>query len=109
MRSPIRTDIKDKKSFERFGYLYEQVLGDDGNHIYLYRLTPLNYEQRYHQYELVRGKKYRNPGGETVWVYPCDEDFGTFGWYICGTAEKVVREVSRIWRSFTNYPPDFSL
>ena len=33
-------------------------------------------------YEVVKLKKRKNPDGEIVYVYPCDEDFGTFGYCI---------------------------
>ena len=104
-----RNDISEKKTFERNGYRYDQVLADHDKHLYLYKMTPLKWEQTYPQYELVKGKKYKNPDGSIVHVYPSDEDFGTFGWYICGRPEYVSLTIASKWLSFTNYIPDFSV
>lgn len=107
MKSTTRGDIKDKLTFKRIGYNYTQVLADNEKHVYLYLMSKPGVN--YLQYELVRGKKYKNPDGSIVYIYPCDEDFGTFGWYICGTPERVVSDICQKWLDLTNYLPNFSL
>lgn len=107
MNRIIRTDISGKKEFDRIGYHYTQVLADEEHKVYLYKMTKEGIP--YPQYELVKGKKYKNPDGSIVYTYPCDEDFGTFGWYICGTPERVVSDICQKWLDLTNYSPNFSL
>ena len=107
MQKIFRNDVKERKEFDRAGYHYTQILGDDEKHIYLYKMEPLDWKSPHKHYELVVGKKYKNPDGNYVYVYPCDEDFGTFGWYICGTPENTRKKIADKWLSFTNYPPVF--
>lgn len=105
MKDIFRTDIKEKKEFNRIGHHYTQVLADDEKHIYLYRMDKDGI--RYAQYELVKGKKVKNPDGSIVFIYPSDEDFGTYGWYICGTPKYVTEKVREKWHSLTEHTPDF--
>ena len=92
------TDIKYKKEFDRIGYHYTMVRADDEHHVYLYEMEKGN---PYSQYELVKGKKHTNPDGEVVYVYPSDEDFGVYGWYICGPKKKCLEEIERRWLNLT--------
>lgn len=97
------TDIKDKKEFDRIGYHYTQVRADDEHHIYLYEMKHTDPEVKipYKQYELVKGRKHVNPDNSISFAYPCDEDFGTYGWYICGSQEKCIREIEQKWLNLT--------
>lgn len=95
MKEIFSTDIKDKKEFTRIGYRYTQVKAYDEHHIYLYRMERMEKPLPYYQYELVKGVKRKNPDGNIVYVYPTDEQFGQYGWYICGGLEKCSREISR--------------
>lgn len=79
MERPNRTDIKDKTHFRRIGYDYYRVYLDDERHIAVYEMER---EGMHHGYEVIKGKKYKNPDGSIVYTYPSDEDFGTYGWYI---------------------------
>ena len=107
MEKLVRKDISEKKEFKRIGYTYTQVLADDEQHVYLYKMSkPV---MTTNEYELVKGKKYKNPDGSIVYTYPCDEDFGTYGWFICGTKERVTKDICEKWRSLTGHTPVFSL
>lgn len=107
MEKIIRKDISEKKEFDRIGYHYIQVLADDEKHVYLYKLEMPGIP--YLQYELVKGKKCKNPDGSIIYTYPCDEDFGNFGWYICGRPEKVLSDIRQKWLDLTNHSPNFTL
>lgn len=107
MEKIFRKDISEKKEFDRIGYHYTQVLADNEKHVYLYKMSkPGN---KHLQFELVKGKKYKNPDGNIIHTYPCDEDFGSFGWYICGRPEYVLSSIRKRWLDLTNYSPDFTL
>lgn len=109
MEKTFRKDISDKKEFDRNGYHYTQILADDEKKVYLYEMTPIEWEKKYDQYELVKGKRYKNPDGEIVYIYPSDEDFGTYGWYICGTTETTKFSIEQKWLALTGYSPYFTL
>lgn len=96
-------DIKERKEFDRIGYHYTQVKADNENHIYLYEMkhNDPNVKIPYSQYELVKGKKHTNPDGNIVYSYPGDEDFGTYGWYICGPKEMCLSEIEQKWLNLT--------
>ena len=101
-------DIKDKKTFKRIGYTYTQVLADDENHVYLYKMEKKGMIDCYH-YELVKGKKHKNPDGTIVYMYPGDEDFGTYGWFILGNEKYATEKICEKWLSLTGRIPIFSL
>lgn len=107
MEKIFRTDISEKKEFDRIGYHYTQILADDEKHVYLYKLSKPGI--KYLQFELVKGKRYQNPDGEIVYIYPSDEDFGTYGWYISGTTETTKFSIEQKWLALTGYSPYFTL
>ena len=102
-----KKDISEKKEFDRNGYHYEQILADEEYKVYLYKMTPIEWEKKYYQYELVKGKRYKNPDNTIVYAYPSDEDFGTYGWYICGTIETTKFSIQQKWLALTGHTPDF--
>lgn len=82
----FKTDIREKREFERYGFQYTLVKEDNDNRIYVFKVEkkgekPLPYEN----YEIVKGKKEKNPDGTVVYTYPSTEQFGKYGYYICGT------------------------
>lgn len=80
-----KTDIRDKKEFDRCGYHYTMVEQDEENRIYVFRVTIKNgLPQPYESFEIVKAKLVKNPDGTTVQQYPGSEDFGKYGFYICG-------------------------
>lgn len=85
------TDIKNNKKFKKNGYNYTCVKADVVNNIYIYKMEHIDEPIPYSQYELIIGVKRKQPDGSTVYVYPSDEQFGIYGWYICGN-EEVCRE-----------------
>lgn len=87
-----KTDIKDKIEFDRAGYHYKRVYEDSTNRIYVYQLFT---GALYSQYEVVKGKKKKQPDGTDVYIYPGDEDFGVYGYYICGTEEKCQEQIKK--------------
>lgn len=98
-----RKGIEEKREFNRKGIHYNQVLADDENHTYLYKMEQPGV--RYLQYEVVKGKKTKDDNGNVVYVLPSDEDFGRYGWYFCGTREMVERKICEKWHSLTNRMP----
>lgn len=75
----FRKDIKDRLEFRRIGYQYVNVALDNEKHKGIWEMRkkgkPLSYE-------VIKGVKKKNPDGNYVWVYPSDEQFGTYGWYV---------------------------
>ena len=88
----VKTDISKKIEFDRIGYHYTRVWFDEVNHIGVYKMIGMN---PYEQYEVVKGVKRQNPDGTTVYVYPSDEMFGTYGYYVCGTAERCKEQIEK--------------
>ena len=82
-----KVDIKTLKKFKKNGYNYTCVKADVENNIYVYKMEHIGEPLPYSQYELVIGKKAKQPNGDTVYIYPSSSQFGTYGWYICGTEE----------------------
>lgn len=76
------TDISRKMEFRRVGYDYSNVVFDDGHHCGIWKMTKVIDGKLCDMgYEVVRGKKYRNPDGSVIYRYPSDEDFGILGFY----------------------------
>lgn len=94
-------DITEKKEFTRLKRNYKMIASDERNHIYLFEITPLEWEKTYEQFELVKGIKIKNPDGKYVWRYPSDEQFGRNGWYICGTRERCIRDIKDKYEELT--------
>ena len=84
MIRPTRKDIKDLKTFEKFGDTFEQVRSNPETGWYLY--------DRGNHYEVVRGKRYVNPDGSIVYTYPGSEDWGRYGYTVYKNrfAEKLI-------------------
>ena len=100
----FKTDISEKTEFNRIGYRYVRVWGDDENKVYVYKIIS---EAPYYQFEVVKGKKTKNPDGNYVYVYPSDEDFGIYGWYICGTAKNCNLKISQKLSELVGYSVKF--
>lgn len=62
------------KEFTKFGDTFRQIRNNPETGWWLY--------DRGRSYEVVRGKKYTNPDGNVVYRYPCDEDFGLYGYAV---------------------------
>lgn len=89
MERPNRVDIRDKAHFRRIGYDYYRVYFDAVRHIAVYEMSK---DGKHKGYEVIKGKKYKNPDGTIVFTYPSDEDFGTHGWYINFADENIEME-----------------
>lgn len=79
---PIYTkDISEKLEF-KFGEdtLKQLYCANEEQHIYVYERY--NHAGRLFAYEVVRGKKRKNPDGSIVYSYPSSEDFGSYGLFI---------------------------
>ena len=88
----FKTDISEKTEFNRIGYRYVRVWGDDENKVYVYQIIS---RAPYQQFEVVKGKKIKNSDGNIVYVSPWDEQLGPDGWYICGTAKNCNLKISQ--------------
>lgn len=86
----VRKDISEVKTFEKYGDAFTQVKHNEETGWWLYERV--NKETGKKHYEVVRGKKYKNPDGNIVFCYPSDEDWGTYGYTIPDNryAEKVI-------------------
>lgn len=81
MKEIYSKDLKEKKKFRRVGYDYSNIYLNNTTHCGVWELSR---EGKIYGYEVVKGRKYKNPDGNIVYTYPSDEDFGAYGWYICG-------------------------
>ena len=101
MKKIFYKDITEKKEFDRVGYHYTCIKSDNENHIYLYEMHHIDkeLEMPYMEYELVKGVKKKNPDGNIVYAYPNDEQFGTYGWFICGKKEYCKQKINEKYRS----------
>lgn len=70
----FRKDISEMKEFTKYGDTFKQIRHNPETGWWLY--------DRGNSYEVVKGKKYKNPDGNYVYVYPCDEDWGTYGYTV---------------------------
>lgn len=77
----FKKDISEKTEFHRAGYDYKNIYYNDRFHTGVWELRK---GDKVYGYEVIRGKKMKNPDGSIVYVYPCDEDFGKCGFYITG-------------------------
>ena len=86
----VRKDIKDLKEFKKYGDTFKQIRNNPETGWWLYERTPKDGGRKH--YEVVKGKKYKNPKGEIVLVYPGENDWGTYGYTIpdCWWAEKTI-------------------
>lgn len=99
------TDIRDKRTFKRIGHTYTMIAADEENHIYLFKMTKPGIS--YDMYEIVKGVKAKQPDGTTVYKYPSDEQFGVYGFYICGGPEKCGKDIERRYIDLGG-SPDFN-
>lgn len=84
MEKIFRKDISEMKTFTKYGDVFTQVRNNPDTGWWLY--------ERPTHYEVVKGKKYKNPDGEIVYVYPSENDWGVYGYTIpkCWWAEKTI-------------------
>lgn len=98
MEATIRTKIEDKNEFNRYGYHHTKIYADDARHIYVFQMEKIEKDEFDNpdiaRYEVVKGKKAKQPDGSTVYIYPGDEDFGTYGWYICYRKDIAMKRVN---------------
>lgn len=91
MEKPFRKDISEVKTFEKYGDVFTQVSYNPETGWYLYERVNKEDHDRSH-YEVVRGKRYVNPDGKAVMVYPGERDWGTYGYTVMKTkwSEKII-------------------
>ena len=73
-------DISEKKSFSRCGYNYQCIYYNQDFHCGVWKMTNKN-TGGFGGYEVIKGVKYRQADGSIVYRYPCDEQFGVYGFY----------------------------
>lgn len=74
-------DIEERLEFDRCGYHYVNICLDKEKKAGIWELRRDN---KCYGFEVVKGKKHKNPDGSVVYAYPSDESFGKYGWYLCG-------------------------
>lgn len=77
-------DARDIQEFDRAGYHYRKVEGNEEYILWKMEREGISYSN----YELWLRINAKNPDGSVVWRKPSDEDFGRYAWYICGNEEK---------------------
>lgn len=84
MKKIVGRDISELKEFTKYGDTFKQIRNNPETGWWLY--------ERETHYEVVKGKRYINPTGEVVYLYPSDCDWGNLGYTIpkCWWAEKVI-------------------
>lgn len=98
MKKIFATDVRGLESFSRVGYVYKKMWQTDK--WMLWSMTKERDDNGVPKYELWKYKRYVNPDGAEVWAKPCDEDFGTYGWYITGREDGCQRKISEIMGRF---------
>ena len=76
-----RKDLTEMFEFDRCGYHYVNICYDKDNHKGIWEMRK---GDRSYGFEVVRGRKHTNPDKTVSYFYPCDEQFCTYGWYLCG-------------------------
>lgn len=80
MRPIYAKDIKGTHSFKKYGYNYEKVYADDDRHIYIFKVS----DEDFISYEVILGKRRKNPDGNIVYTYPGNNDWGSLGFTVRG-------------------------
>lgn len=71
------TPIEEKKEFTFCGDILKQREHNETTGLWLYeRWSPRGFLVGY---EVVKGKKHKNPDGTIIFTYPSSEDFGSYG------------------------------
>lgn len=75
-------DLSERLEFKRRGYNYKNIYLNNEKHTGVWEVSLLGNIQGY---EVIKGKKRRNPDGNIVYTYPSDEMFGRpYGLYVVG-------------------------
>lgn len=90
MKEIYSTDISEMKTFTKFGDIFTQIRNNPETGWWLYERTPKDGGRKH--YEVVKGKKHKNPDDNVVFAYPSNEDWGIYGYTIpdCWWAEKTI-------------------
>ena len=82
MKQITSLDISQKMKFSRVGYDYENIIFDPVHHCGIWRMTKvIDGVVEDMGYEVVKGMRRKNPDGSIVYVYPGDEQFGSYGFF----------------------------
>ena len=95
MKTTKKTPISELKEFKREGYLTKYVAND--GLWYLFSTEG--------GYKIVRAVRHKQLDGSEIYCYPPSEQFGVYGWYICGTKAKRMRSLKMIKKKC----PDFDI
>lgn len=84
------TDISEMKTFTKFGDVFTQIKNNPETGWWLYERTPKDGGRKH--YEVVKGKKHKNPDDSVVLTYPSNEEWGSYGYTIpdCWWAQEVI-------------------
>ena len=89
MEKIFRKDISEVKTFTKYDDTLTQIKNNPETGWWLYERVS-NYGIKL--YEVVKGKKYTNPDGSVVYVYPSESDWGQYGYIIpkCWWAQEAI-------------------
>ena len=81
MENTTRPDISELKTFTKYGDVFTQERHNPETGWWLYKRTNKEDPSRVH-YEVVKGKKHKNPDGRIVYCYPSDDSWGQYGYTV---------------------------
>lgn len=95
MNEIFSTPISELKEFKRGGYLTKYVANE--GLWYLFSTEG--------GYKIVKAVKHKRLDGSEFYCYPPSEQFGVYGWFICGNKAKRLRSLKMIKKKC----PDFDI
>lgn len=105
--NPYLKDIKDTPVLYKYNDTLEMVLSHSNN-VYVFKRTNPVYVSPY--YEVVRGKKYTNPDGNVVYVYPSTSDFGKHAFCVSSANPNYIEKIKEhMWELSGKCPNVFDL
>ena len=97
MGSFFRKDISERKEFVCEGTTLKQLGYDESTGKYIYGRYHLKdcrkeWVGKLMGYEIVKPVRYKNPDGTIVGVYPSNEQFGKYGWFLPANAKDEIEK-----------------
>lgn len=90
MERTFRKDISELKTFTKYGDVFTQIRNNPETGWWLYERTPKDGGRKH--FEVVKGRRHKNPDDSVVLVYPSADDWGIYGYTIpdCWWADETI-------------------
>lgn len=85
MKAIFKTDISKIDGYSSAGMWWKKVYADDEKHIYLF-------QAREDLYEMMVGRKAKQPDGTYVYRKPSSDEWGAYGWTFWGDKETCLKK-----------------